>query len=111
MVTSVLETTAIQSKREAKSFVPILQIYQPNTKQKCKETTKQPYRKLGTRKGVVVFALNGLNWFESITKDENIAALNTLWLGLVLCGKIKMGESGENKGRGRCKGKSERREE
>ena len=28
--------------------------------------------------------MNGLNWFKSITKDENIAALNTLWLGLVL---------------------------
>ena len=108
MVTSVLETTAIQSKREAKSFVPSLQIYRPNTKQKCKETTKQPYCKLSTRKGFVVFALNGLNWFKSITKDENIATLNTLWLGLVLCGKIKIGERGENKGRGRCNGKSER---
>ena len=78
-----MDTTAIQSKREAKPFVPSLQIYQPNTKQKCKETTKQTYRKLGTRKGVVVFTLNGLNWFKSITKDENFAALNTLWLGVM----------------------------
>lgn len=75
MVTSILETTAIQSKREAKSFAPSLQIYQPKTKQKSKETKKQPYCKRSTRKGVVVFLLNGLKWFKSKTVDENIAAL------------------------------------
>ena len=75
MVTFILETTAIQSKREAKSFVPSLQIYQPNTKQKTKEKKKQPYCKRSTRKGVAVFILNGLKWFKSITVDENIAAL------------------------------------
>ena len=40
--------------------------------------------------------------------DENINAFKMLWLALVSCGKIKMSKIGENRGRGREKGNSER---
>ena len=87
---------------------PLFHLYRYNNPTLNKKAKKQTHRKCSTRKHVVVFGSNGLKWFKSLTIDENITAFNKLWAGLVLYGKIKMTEGGENKGRGRCKENSER---
>ena len=66
----------------------------PTLNKKTKKEKKQPYRKRSTRnEAVILMVSNGSKWFKSITVDKNITAFKTLWLELVLGGKIKIKES------------------